>query len=73
MTEVPIIQKPVQWFAEQINGLVSIYKDLRHERIRVMGGFQTILSDFRYGCNTNKFIRKFMKTTNNVAFHRKEI
>ena len=25
MTEVPIILKPVQWFVEQINGLVSIW------------------------------------------------
>ena len=25
MTEVPIIQKPVQQFADQINGLVSIW------------------------------------------------
>ena len=25
MTEVVIIQKPVHWFAEQINGLVSIW------------------------------------------------
>ena len=24
MTEVPIIKKPVHWFARQINGLVSI-------------------------------------------------
>ena len=28
MTEVLIIQKPVQWFAEQINGLVSIRQGL---------------------------------------------
>ena len=26
MTEVPIIWKPVHWFAEQINGLVSIWQ-----------------------------------------------
>ena len=26
MTEVPIIQKPVHWFAEKINGLVSIWQ-----------------------------------------------
>ena len=26
MTEVPIIQKPVHWFALQINGLVSIWQ-----------------------------------------------
>ena len=26
MTEVPIIQKPVNWHAEQISGLVSIWK-----------------------------------------------
>ena len=25
MTEVPILLKPVHWFAEQINGLVSIW------------------------------------------------
>ena len=31
VTEVPVIQKPVHWFAEQINGLVSISWDLRHE------------------------------------------
>ena len=27
MTKVPIIQKPVHWFAEQINGLVSIRQE----------------------------------------------
>ena len=34
MTVVPIIQKPGHSFAEQITGLVSIYKDLRHERVK---------------------------------------
>ena len=27
MTEVPIIQKPVDWLVEQINGLVSIQQE----------------------------------------------
>ena len=34
MTEVPIMQKPVPWFAVQINGLVSIWRDLRYERAK---------------------------------------
>ena len=28
VTEVPIMQKPVHWFGEQINGLVSIRQEL---------------------------------------------
>ena len=42
MTKVPIIQKPVHWFAEQINDLVSIWlgpspwKSSKHFRIRLM-------------------------------------
>ena len=33
MMEVPVILKPVNSFAEQINGLVCIYdRDLHHER-----------------------------------------
>ena len=35
MTEVPI-PKPVHWFALQINWLVSIWKGLRHERVKVI-------------------------------------
>ena len=43
MTEVPMIQKPVNWFAYQINGwlaeqvsgqrAITYYKDLRHEKV----------------------------------------
>ena len=43
MTEVPIIQKPVHWFAEQINGLIDLQsksmdwflydRDLLHEGV----------------------------------------
>ena len=36
MTEVPIIQKPVHRFAEQINGLVSIQQNLRYERVNAL-------------------------------------
>ena len=32
MTEIPITQKPVHWFALQINGLVSIWSGPSHER-----------------------------------------
>ena len=35
MTEGPIIYKLVHRFAEQINGLVSIYRNLRHERVNI--------------------------------------
>ena len=33
MTEVPLIQKTVHWFALHINGLVSIYRGLLYERV----------------------------------------
>ena len=35
MTHVLILQKPVQWFAEHINGLVSI-RNLRHKRVNTL-------------------------------------
>ena len=34
LTEVPIIQKPVQLFAKQINDWFRHDRDLRHERIK---------------------------------------
>ena len=34
MTEVPIIKKPTHWFAEQINGLIFIDRELRHETVK---------------------------------------
>ena len=34
MTEIPVIQKPAHWFAKQINGLISIWWYLRHERVK---------------------------------------
>ena len=36
MSEVTIIQKTVNWFAEQTNGLVTNDKNLLHERINAL-------------------------------------
>ena len=36
MTQVPIISKPVYWFAEQINGQVFIRQDICHKRVNAL-------------------------------------
>ena len=41
MTEVPIIYEPIHWLAVQINGLVSIYRDLCYERVNVARNHKT--------------------------------
>ena len=45
MTEVPTIKKLVHWFAEEISGLVSIWLNHRHERLKYL--WKTVTSSWK--------------------------
>ena len=63
MTEADIIQKPVNWFAPQINGLVSIWYRLSHERVNYSLG--KLIDSYWLKCLTwvvsSAFIAFFLK------------